>query len=275
MDSRSSSAIDTLLSLSSVAVIAHRGGSKLQPENTLAAFDHAASLGVAGFECDVHVSSDGEVVVIHDPTLERTTDATGPVGARTAAELAAVDAGFRFAADRGFPARGQGMGVPRLAELLDRHPTMPIVVEMKGDDPRLASRTVAVVREANAGARVVLAGFSGAVLREARRLAPGIPSSASMDEVRAAVMRAHFWLRPKPDGYRVFQVPMRLRGRNVLTAGFVRAARAAAVPVHAWVIDEPTDMHRLVDWGVTGLISDRPDLALSLHKASPGVDLRD
>src|SRR6187402_2293497 len=73
------------------AAIAHRGGSKLRPENTLVAFDHAASLGVDGFECDVHLSRDGVPVVIHDATLERTTAGSGPVSARTAVELAGID----------------------------------------------------------------------------------------------------------------------------------------------------------------------------------------
>src|SRR5512134_2212691 len=80
------SMIERLLSLTDVAAIAHRGGARLRPENTLAAFDHALSLGVDALECDVHLSRDGEPVVIHDPTLDRTTEASGPVAARTAAE---------------------------------------------------------------------------------------------------------------------------------------------------------------------------------------------
>jgi glycerophosphoryl diester phosphodiesterase len=254
----------SLLSHDHISVIAHRGGSKLRPENTIAAFDHAASLGVAGFECDVHLSRDGEVVVIHDPTLERTTDATGPVAGRTAAELARVDAGFRFGPEAGHPHRGQGIGVPSLAELLDRHPSLPIVVEVKGERPETAARAIAVVREARAEARVIIAGFSDAVLREARRLAPEIPTSASSHEVRSAVRRAHVWIRPRRTGYQVFQMPLRIKGREVITRRFVRTARRAGVPVHAWIIDDAADMRRLVGWGVTGLITDRPDVALSL-----------
>jgi glycerophosphoryl diester phosphodiesterase len=79
-----------LLSLTDVTAIAHRGGSKLRPENTMVAFDHAVAIGADAIECDVHLSHDGEVVVIHDPTLDRTTDATGPVSARTARELASA-----------------------------------------------------------------------------------------------------------------------------------------------------------------------------------------
>src|SRR5262245_23053736 len=109
-----------LFSLTDLSAIAHRGGSKLRPENTVAAFDHAVSLGVDAFECDVHLSRDGEPVVIHDPTLDRTTDAAGPVRNLTTAELADVDAGHQFNPAAGFPFRGRVGGVPRLADLLRR-----------------------------------------------------------------------------------------------------------------------------------------------------------
>src|SRR5579864_6919321 len=121
-----------LLALDRVVAIAHRGGSRLRPENTLAAFDHALTLGVDGLECDVHLSSDGEVVVIHDDRLDRTTNASGPVAARTAADLGRLDAGFRFDEAAGFPYRGCGIGVPRLADLLDRAASVPLIIEIKG-----------------------------------------------------------------------------------------------------------------------------------------------
>ena len=120
--------LSPLLALDHVSVIAHRGGSKLRPENTIAAFDHACQIGADALECDVHLSRDGEVVVIHDFTLERTTDATGPVDGLTAAELARLDAGFRFQPEQDYPYRGRGCGVPRLAELLGRYPSMPVVI---------------------------------------------------------------------------------------------------------------------------------------------------
>ena len=108
--------------LSSVApvVIAHRGGARLRPENTLEAFEHALTLGVDALECDVHLSRDGDAVVIHDPTLDRTTDARGPVRAWTAADLASVDAGYRFEVDAGFPFRGRGIGKALLVHLANR-----------------------------------------------------------------------------------------------------------------------------------------------------------
>jgi glycerophosphoryl diester phosphodiesterase len=250
-----------LLALDRVVAIAHRGGARLRPENTLAAFDHAMTLGVDGLECDVHLSLDGEVVVIHDDTLDRTTDATGPVSARTADDLARVDAGFHFRDREAGPAPSQP-GVPRLADVLGRYPSVPIIVEVKGDDVELARRTVAIVRTLKAEDRVILAGFSQPVLDEARRIAPELATSASRAEAQAVFARSHFWLPAAPTPARVFQVPFRVKGREVLGRRFVRAVKGHGTPVHAWVIDDPDDMARLIGIGVTGLISDRPDLAV-------------
>src|SRR5690242_12210421 len=103
-------------------VFAHRGGSALAPENTLAAFDLGLRVGADGLELDVHLSADGLPVVVHDPTLERTTNATGRVAERTAAELARVDAGWRFPGPLGdYPFRAQGLGIATLREVLQRY----------------------------------------------------------------------------------------------------------------------------------------------------------
>jgi glycerophosphoryl diester phosphodiesterase len=254
--------LSRLLSIHDVVVIAHRGGSRLRPENTMAAFDHAASLGVDGLECDVHLSRDGEPVVIHDATLDRTTSDTGPVAERTAEELADVDAGFHFADGPRFPYRGAGLGVPRLSDLLARHPGLPLVIEIKGGAPETARRVLEVVRAAGALDRVLVGSFSDGPLAEVRRMAPAVPTSASRLEVQDAVRRSLLRLTPRAPGYAIIQAPYRLRGRKVFGRGFVRAARRAGIPVQAWIVDLEDDMRRLLDWGVTGLISDRPDVAL-------------
>ena len=257
-----------LLSLDRVSVISHRGGSKLRPENTFAAFDHACELGVDALECDVHLSRDGEVVVIHDFTLERTTDGQGPLDMFTASQLAHLDAGFHFQPDQGHPYRGRGQGVPRLAELLARYPAMPIVIEVKGARPEVAERTVSVVRQAQAMDRVMIGGFSDPVLKTVRRLEPQMVTGASGIEARGAVLRSYLFLAPNPTGYRLFHMPLRLRGKQALRRSFVRSARRAGIPVHAWVVDDPAEMRRIIDWGVTGIITDRPDVALTVLKAS-------
>ncbi len=187
-----------LLSLSRPSAIAHRGGAKLRPENTLAAFEHAVSLGVDACECDVHLSADGEVVVIHDATLDRTTNARGSVERMTARELAQVDAAHAFGADAGFPFRDRGVGVPRLADLLDRFRSVPWIVEVKGGRPEVAARVVALIRDLGAFDRVVIGAFSQDVLNAVRRLAPGCrparrawrpapPSGARISACRSAV----------------------------------------------------------------------------------------
>jgi glycerophosphoryl diester phosphodiesterase len=261
--------VNTLLSLARVAAIAHRGGSKLRPENTLVAFDHAVALGVDAIECDVHLSRDGEVVVIHDPTLERTTDGHGAVSALTAVELGRVDAGAQFGAESGRPFRGQGIGVPTLHTVLDRYAAMPVVIEIKGEDLLLAEAVLSLLRAHRAEGRVLIGGFSHAVLTYVRKALPGLPTSASSLEARRALTRSYFWLPPKVSGYQLIQMPFRFRGRQVFRRGFVAAARRGNVPVQAWVVDEPEEMRRLIDWGVAGIISDRPDLAVAVTRTRP------
>ncbi|MGH9173610.1 MAG: glycerophosphodiester phosphodiesterase family protein, partial [Vicinamibacterales bacterium] len=135
-------------------VFAHRGGAGLAPENTIAAFERGLSLGSDGIECDVHLSRDGVPVVIHDSTLERTTDAVGAVGVRTADELARVDAGFRFAVDGSPSFRGQGIGIPSLEHVLRRFPDVRLIIEMKDGNPALARAVIEVVRKTDAVERV-------------------------------------------------------------------------------------------------------------------------
>jgi len=260
--------LDRLFPPGRAAAIAHRGGAKLRPENTIAAFDHAMTLGVDAMECDVHVSADGVPMVIHDATLERTTDRAGRVDASTAAELGCVDAGARFGEAEGFPYRGRGHGIPRLAEVLDRHPAMPFIVEVKGDRPDVVPVVLEVLRKSRQPGRFVVGGFSQAVMDAVRRLAPEIPTSASREEVQGAIRRSYLRIGPRRTGCQLYQVPFRFQGRQVFRESFVRTVVRSGFPVQAWIIDAPEDMRRLMAWGVTGLISDRPDIAARLVRAS-------
>jgi glycerophosphoryl diester phosphodiesterase len=264
--------LSRLLSLDHVNVIAHRGGSKLRPENTLVAFDHAQSIGADAIECDVHLSRDGEAVVIHDPTLERTTDARGPVSALSAADLARVDAGFRFGPAQGHPHRGIGAYVPRLAEVLERMAAMPLIVEIKGDRPEVADTVVGVIADARALDRVIIGGFSQTVLERARRLHKDAVTSASKAEARWALYRSYVRMPPTDPQYWVFQVPYRFRGRRRFRRAFVETVGRINLPVQEWVVDDANDMRRLIDWGANGIITDRPDLARTIVKLSGGSE---
>ena len=246
-----------------LTVFAHRGGAALAPENTAAAFAQAVALGVDGCELDVRLSRDGEVVVIHDATLERTTDASGPVNALTAAELARVDAGFRFGPEAGHPWRGRGEGVPRLADVLRAHSHLPFIVELKGDDPAVGLAATAVVRDCRALDRVCFGGFSDATVAAARRAAPSATTSGATEEIRAALYRSYFWMSPGAVPYQAFQVPETSNGTRIVSRRFARCARRAGLTLHVWTVNTPEDVARLKAWGVDGVITDRPDMALA------------
>jgi glycerophosphoryl diester phosphodiesterase len=244
-------------------VFGHRGGSRLAPENTVAAFDRAIAEGVDGLELDVRLSRDGEVMVCHDARLDRTCDASGAIADMTAADLARVDAGYRFtAADGTFPFRGRGIAVPALRDVLARYPRHPIIVEMKDDSAAMAEATVEAVRTAGALDRICLGSFWSRVLRHARRLAPGTASSGSRREALLAVLCSRAGFLPPFRRYQALQVPEGGEGLRVVTPQFVRAAHRAGVPVQVWIVDGADDIRRLLGWGVDALISDRPDVAV-------------
>lgn len=249
-------------------VFAHRGGAKLGPENTLAAFAQGLALGADGIECDIHLSRDGVPVVIHDATLERTTDGRGLVAAHTADELARLDAGFAFQQDGGWPFRGRGIGVPRLADVLRLVGDRRVILEMKDDGAELARAVVDVVRRANMVEQACLGSFHQRALDTVRALLPELATSASVTEVRWTLYRswAH-WPGFRSGRHVAFQVPERAGRLTVVTPRFVRQVHHEGRVVQVWVVDTPEDCRRLLAWGVDGLISDRPDIAVAERDA--------
>jgi glycerophosphoryl diester phosphodiesterase len=245
-------------------IFAHRGGARLAPENTLAAIDNGIKLGSDGLEIDVQLSSDGIPVVIHDPTLDRTTNRTGPVRHFTAAELARVDAGFHFEVDSRFPFRGQGIGIPRLDEVLKRHPGARVIIEMKGGEPALARAVADAVITAGAVDRVCVSSFQQTSIDTIRAEHPAITTSASVREARWTLHRSWVrwpWVSEQP--YFAFQVPEHTRRLRVVSPAFVRQVHKQGQVVQVWVVNERSDIHRWLDWGIDGIISDRPDIAIS------------
>ena len=247
-------------------VFAHRGGCALGPENTIAAFDRGLAAGADGLELDVQLSADGVVVVCHDRTLDRTTNATGLVSARTAAELSRVDAGCRFVDPAGRqPFRGQGVGVPTLREVLDRYPGVPIIVEMKPDTAEMGHTLAAEVAAAGAVDRVCAAGYGSRSLTAVREALPAMASSASQMEVRLALYRSWAGWPPKRTGYGGYQVPEHAGSLRVVSRRFIRHAHRAGVEVQVWTVDDADDMQRLLGWGADALITNRPDLAVTIR----------
>ena len=123
-----------------------------------------------------------------------------------------------------------------------------------------------MLREAGATDRVVIGGFHAETMAAARAAGPELVTSASTPEVRRALYRSYVWVAPRPTGYRLFQVPEWRHGRRVVSRQFVRGATRAGVPVQVWTVNAEDAMRRLLAWGVRGLISDRPDVAVDVVK---------
>jgi glycerophosphoryl diester phosphodiesterase len=227
---------------------AHRGGGALAPENTIAAFDNGLRLGADGLELDVRLSRDGDVVVHHDRTLDRTTALRGPIVDRATSEL-------------------EGANVPLLADVLARYPGVRIIIELKVNSVALAAAAVAAVRQAGAVDRVCFGSFGRRVLRAVRAIEPAVATSAAREEVRWALYRS--WCRwpvarVAYDGY---QIPEWAGRTHVISPRFVAYAHGAGLGVQVWTVDRADDARRLLEWGVDALITDRPDLIVPLVHA--------
>ena len=233
---------------------AHRGASAYAPENTLPAFELAVAQGAEGVEFDVQLSSDGILVVIHDETLDRTTNGTGQVGDHTLAQLQALDASAgrtEFA----------GVRIPTLAEVLELvAPTrMRINIELKNsivDYPGLEQKVLGHVRAFDLSKRVVLSTFNHFSLRRLQSLKPVCPLGVLYSD---PMVRP--WRYAKDLGIDAIHPPF----PYVPDKKFVKKAHKAGVAVRPWVADAEKDLHRAFRWGVDAIFTDVPDVALAVR----------
>ncbi len=244
--------------------LAHRGASARAPENTLEAFRLAVESGAGGLELDVHLTRDGHVVVIHDSTLDRTTDGTGPVANMTIGELREADAGHNFSPDDGntLPYRGLGQHIPTLAEVLREFPGVAVNIDMKAARPGIEAAVLKVLREAGAEDRALVVSSRRGLVGRFRRISGGLISTgASRWETGVfyafSTLRLERLLRP---AYDALQVPIRHRGILLVTRRFVGAAHRRNVRIDAWTINQTGEMRRLLDLGVDVIMTDRPDI---------------
>ncbi|MGF1667189.1 MAG: glycerophosphodiester phosphodiesterase [Acidimicrobiia bacterium] len=237
--------------------IAHRGSRILWPENTMVAFQGAVSLGYTWLETDIHLTANGVVVCLHDHTLDRTTSATGPVAGRTFAELADVDAGHHHAPEEGHPFRGAGAVIPSLEEVVTTYPDVSVVVDLKCDGTE--GPLARLVDRLSLWDRLVVGSFSDARIRRFRALTGG--RVATSTGPRATLVRwAASGVRLRPPAAHALQVPITYGRLRVITRRSVAAHRSAGSQVHVWTVNERPLMEQLLEWGVDGIITDRPDL---------------
>ncbi len=239
------------LDVAGPVAFAHRGGAGVPGnegvENTLAAFRRAVDLGYRYVETDVRATRDGVVYLCHDADLARLAGAERPIAQLLEAELRELRV-------------GDAEPFVRLADVLEELPDVRLNIDLKSDD--VVDPTLELLRRVDAFDRVCLGSFSTARLQRVRRADPRVLTSFGPSEVAA------FALAPLPRwrtlgarrGARCLQVPRTRGPLTVVHRRFVDRAHAAGLAVHVWTIDDPQAMHELLDLGVDGLVTDRPDL---------------
>lgn len=238
-------------------ILAHRGASAAAPENTLAAFRRARALGADGFELDVTLTADGVPVVIHDDTVNRTTDGAGRVAGLTLAQIKQLDAGRKFA-----PAFA-GERVPTLAEVLaDSDPEAFINIELKRDptpDRQLAARVLALLPPARR-AHCLISSFYFDNLQRVKRLAPAVPVGLLYAANQpGTVLRAWLgWLPPAEAHHPHYPLINRLT---------LSLYRRRGQRVFAWTANTPAVIRRLIEGGVSGVITNYPEVAVQIRAA--------
>ena len=248
-------------------VFAHRGGGGLYPENTLEAFKYSAEMGVDVLELDVHSTSDGVLVVMHDGNVARTTDSSGRVNQMTLAELKKLDAGFNFTPDDGqtFPFRGKGITIPTLQEIFDALPDKTFNVEPKQAEPSVTKPLCEILRTRKMIDKVIVGSFRQQAIDEFRAACPEVATAATPSEVRdfLALYKVGLGESYSPP-MQVLQIPERLGSLQIVSKDFIETARKLNLKVHVWTINDTQDMQRLVEMKVDGIMTDYPDRLLKI-----------
>eukprot|EP00698_Gefionella_okellyi_P001331 TRINITY_DN11271_c0_g1_i1.p1 TRINITY_DN11271_c0_g1~~TRINITY_DN11271_c0_g1_i1.p1 ORF type:complete len:375 (-),score=62.84 TRINITY_DN11271_c0_g1_i1:65-1189(-) len=260
-------------------LLAHRGSRYIAAENTPGAYEIAFGLGADVIELDVYLSSDGKLIVYHDPVVNRTTNGTGPIALKSFEEIRSLDAAYRFSTNRGesFPLRGRGIQIPAFEEVLQQFPQAHINIEIKPDDIAVADSLADDLRRFSTSEhpiekRVIVGSRWCTVMKHFRSLMPTVSTSACEKEATAFVLLQlvglqYLWksivAAPLPS---VFQIPAFTAGIRLGTRSFVQAAHAAGLKVHFWVINEPDHMRALLETGCDGIVSDRVDLATKVFE---------
>jgi len=242
-------------------VIAHRGGPSLGPESTLYTFRKAVKLGVDVLEMDVRSTRDGQLIILHDDTVARTTNATGPVQNYTLIDLKKLDAAHRWSPDNGqtFPLRNKGVSIPTLAEVFKAFPQTKMNLEIKEARSSTIQSLCRLIRDHQMTNNVVVASFEADALKEFRRLCPQVATSAGASEVLLffGLQKVYLEAAYSPDA-QALQVPETFRDLRIVNKRFIEAAHARNMRVQVWLVNDVTSMQRLLELGVDGIMTDYP-----------------
>jgi glycerophosphoryl diester phosphodiesterase len=247
-------------------VIAHQGGEGIWPSNTMYAFDQAVKLGVDMLDLDVHMTRDGVLVVIHDDSVDRTTNSKGKVKDLTLEQLQRLDAGWywpQYSKETDpHPFRELGIRIPALEEVLKAFPNMPMTIEIKQQEPSLAQPFCDLLRRYNMTEKVIVPSFREAALTEFRAVCPEVMTAFTESEVRNFLFLGD--LGARHPSARALQVPIAAGLIQVVTPGMVAFATGRGLVVQPWTINQESEMRELIAMGVHGINTDRPDLLLKV-----------
>lgn len=261
--------------------IAHRGGRGLAPEGTIAAFDNAMKLNVDMFEYDTHITKDGHLVVIHDPTVDRTTNGTGKVNEMTLEEIQSLDAGYNFVDEKGeFSFRGKGVYIPTVEEVFLRYPNMRHLIEMKDtNDVRLYEDVIQelwrLISENNMEDHIMVGSFNHDINERFEAVTWGqIPIGAGESAVRSFVKKHVPYLNGLASStVDSLQLPVEQEGYDLSTNNIIQSAKKRNMSIYYWTINDETQMRELIEKGVDGIMTDYPDrLRKVLTEVQAGIN---
>jgi len=251
-------------------VIAHQGGDGVWPGDTMFAFENAVEIGSDVLEMDAHITKDGHIVLMHDEGVDRTTDGTGLIEDLTLAEIKQLDAAYDWSNDEGrtFPYRGQGIQAPTLEELFQKFPQMRYVIEIKLTRNPIDKPLCALIRKYDMQDRVLIGSFHDEAMKNFRAVCPEVATSAARNEVRNYVLlgKIFLWGFIAP-GYQTVQPPWNPEdslGITIVTERFIRESHAKNIRVEPWTVNDPELMKLYIEWGVDGIVTDRPDLMVEV-----------
>ena len=251
-------------------VIAHQGGDGILPGDTMPAFENAVKIGVDVLEMDAHITKDGHIVLMHDEKVDRTTNGTGLIEDLTLDELKQLDAAYKWSNDDGktFPYRGQGIQVPTLEDLFQKFPQMRYVIEIKLTENPIDIPLCDLIRKHNMQDRVMIASFHDEAMQNFRQTCPEVATSASRGEVTAFVLLGKVFLSgfiaPQYESIQPPYDPEESMNIPIMTERFIREAHAKNIAVEPWTVNDPELMKQYIEWGVDGIMTDRPDLMLEV-----------
>ncbi|MFV8781465.1 glycerophosphodiester phosphodiesterase [Microbulbifer sp. SA54] len=249
-------------------VIAHgdESGNGLYPGNTLLYLQKMVALGVDALEMDLNLTADGRLILIHDATLDRSTDGRGAVIDKSLAELRALNAAYHWSSDgESFPYREKPQRPVTIDEVFAEIPQTPMIIELKNRELQAARALSEAIDRAGCGHRVIVSSFHHRVIQEFRRLQPQVHTGATMREALTFFLAQLFgmarWLKP---AFKAMQLPARYFGLKVFTPRFVRAARSCGLHLSVWTVDEVESMRHFMALGLDGIVTNRPDRLMAL-----------